>query len=261
MTVWNIARGSLSLDRTLLMGIVNVTPDSFSDGGDAFAPDAAVARALQLQQDGADILDIGGQSTRPGHTPVSWEEEWSRLAPVLTALQDAVTIPVSVDTFYREVALRAVECGVSIVNDVSGSLHNGMCDVAARTGAGLVLMNPTDTPDYFDAALTTADRAGLPRDRIVLDVGIGFGKTRDQDRAAILSVPTLVRRYDRPVLVGASRKRITDPDGLLAPKDRLAATVALHTVAQTLGARILRVHDVKEAKSAASTIDLLKECE
>ena len=259
MTVWNTANSVLTLDRTLIMGILNVTPDSFSDGGDAFNPDAAVKRALQLQQDGADILDIGGQSTRPGHTPISWEEEWARLAPVLAALQGNLSIPISVDTFYREVAARAIDAGTAIINDVSGSLHNDMCALAAQTGAGLVLMNPQNDLGYFDNALAAADAAGLARKHVVLDIGIGFGKTRDDDRAALAAIPTLVQRYNRPVLVGASRKRITDPDDLLAPKDRLAATIALHTAAQLNGARILRVHDVKEAVAAACAIDLYKE--
>ena len=259
MNVWKIQTGNLLLDRTQIMGILNVTPDSFSDGGDAFEPAAAVDRALQLQQDGADILDIGGQSTRPEHTPVSWEEEWARLAPVLAALQGNLSIPISVDTFYREVAARAIEHGAAIINDVSGSLQNGMCALAAQTGAGLVLMNPTNDLRYFDAAFAAADAAALAREQIVPDVGIGFGKTRAEDRAAIAAVSSLTQQYGRPILVGASRKRVTDPDGLLAPKDRLPATIALHTAAQLNGARILRVHDVKEAVTAARAIDLYKE--
>jgi len=258
---WKTASGTLALDRTLVMGILNVTPDSFSDGGAYLDPDAAVRQARAMQQDGADILDVGGQSTRPGHTPISWEQEWARLAPVLAALQGNLTIPISVDTFYPQVAARAIERGAAIINDVSGSLQNGMCALAAKTGAGLVLMNPTNDLHYFDSALAAANRADLAREQVVLDIGIGFGKTRDEDRAAIAAIPAVLRQYNRPVLVGASRKRITDPDGLLAPKDRLPATVALHTAAQLNGARILRVHDVKEAVAAARAVDLIKEKE
>ncbi len=261
MLVWNTATGPIAIDRTLIMGILNVTPDSFSDGGAYANVDAAVAQAIALQTAGADILDIGGQSTRPGATLIPWEEEWSRLSPVLAGLCGRTSIPLSVDTFYPQVAKRAVAAGAAIVNDVSGSLANGMCATVADLGAGLVLTNPTaDARRYFDAALAAADEAGLARDRLCLDIGIGFGKTREDDRRALATVGELIHEYaPLPFLVGASRKRVTDPAGRLPPQDRLAATIALHTVAQLGGAHILRVHDVAQAKQAAAAVDTLKE--
>lgn len=251
-------------DRTLIMGILNVTPDSFSDGGRYLAANAALSRARELVAAGADILDVGGQSTRPGHVPVPWEEEWARLSPVLTALKGQIAVPVSVDTYEPEVAARALAAGASIINDVSGSLQNGMPTLAAKHGAVLVMTNALETVGdpiesarrYFDTALALADRCGLPRDRIILDVGIGFGKTRADDRRLIDEVRVLADAYaPLPILVGASRKRVTDPDGLLPPDQRVAATVAFHSIAQRGGAKLLRVHDVAEAVSAARAID------
>lgn len=252
--------------RTLIMGILNVTPDSFSDGGRYQSVDAALTRAAELVAAGADILDVGGQSTRPGHTPIAWEEEWARLEPVLAPLAASVSVPISVDTYHPQVAARAVAAGASIINDVSGSLQNGMPALAAALGATLVMTNAAETvgdaiaaaAHYFDAALALADQSGLPRDRIILDVGIGFGKTRADDRRLIEEIGTLVRAYaPLPILVGASRKRVTDPDGLLPPDQRVAATIALHSIAQRGGAKILRVHDVAEAVSAARAIDAI----
>lgn len=266
MSAINTAIGAISLDRTLIMGILNVTPDSFSDGGRYRSAEAALARAAELVAAGADILDIGGQSTRPGHMPISWKEEWARLEPVLAPLAAAVSVPVSVDTYYPEVAARAVSAGAAIINDVSGSISNGMPALAAQTGAALVMTHALETVGdpitsakrYFDTALALADQSGLPRDRLIFDVGIGFGKSRADDRRLIDEIDVLVGRYAPiPFLVGASRKRVTDPDGLLPPDQRVAATVALHSIAQRGGAKILRVHDVAEAVSAARAIDAI----
>ncbi len=266
MAVINTAIGTIPLDRTLIMGILNVTPDSFSDGGRYQSAETALARATELVAAGADILDIGGQSTRPGHTPISWEEEWARLEPVLAALKGRVHVPLSVDTYYPEVAARAVAMDVVLINDVSGSMSNGMPALAAQTGAALVMTHaleiagdPIDAAcRYFDTALALADQSGLPRDRLIFDVGIGFGKSRADDRRLIDEIGVLVGRYAPiPFLVGASRKRVTDPEGLLPPDQRVAATVALHSIAQRGGAKILRVHDVAEAVSAARAIDAM----
>ena len=276
MPVLRIRDGKLDLSHhTHIMGILNVTPDSFSDGGRYNTPEAALARALDIQAQGADILDIGAQSTRPGHTPVSAQEEWSRLEPVLRMLRGQVTIPLSIDTYYPEVAARALEAGAHILNDVSGSLENGMPEVAARYGAALVMMHAgagaddegqgdpvTEVRRYFETALETAHRAGLPREAVCLDPGIGFGKARAGDAQLIARLPELLDGLpDTAVLVGASRKRVVGMWCGNPPfEQRLPGTLAAHTLAQWNGAHILRVHDVEEAVQAARVTDALRAC-
>lgn len=252
--------------RTAVMGILNITPDSFSDGGRYTAVEAAVARALEIEQEGASILDIGAQSTRPGATPLSPEDEWDRLAPVLTALRGRLKIPVSVDTFEPFVAEKALQHGTQIINDVSGSMQNGFPALAARYNAGLVMMardaaHPADIRTYFEQALQTATAASLPLHHICLDIGIGFHKTREMDLAAVKHLPDILDGLPQiAVLCGASRKRvIAHCAGDSDPADRVGGTVALHTAAQLRGATILRVHDVKEAVQAAAVIDRLIE--
>lgn len=246
------------------MGILNVTPDSFSDGGQHATVDAAVARALEIEREGADILDIGAQSTRPGATPVSPKEEWERLCPVLDALRGNISIPVSVDTFEPFVAEHALQHGATILNDVSGSLQNGFPALAAKYNAGLVMMargaaHPADIHTYFERALQAARQAGLPLSHVCLDIGIGFHQTRDVDLAAVMHLPDILDNLPKTaVLCGASRKRVIafcagDSD----PADRLGGTVAFHTAAQWRGATVLRVHDVKEAVQAAAVTDTL----
>ncbi len=268
--------GRLDLSHhTHIMGILNVTPDSFSDGGRYFTVDAAADHALEMQAQGADILDIGAQSTRPGHTPVPPGEEWRRLEPVLHALRGRLSIPISIDTYYPDVARRAAESGAHIFNDVSGDLHNGMLEEAARCGAGLILMHAgggadaQDTADavaavrqYFAAALTAAARAGLPSEAVCLDPGIGFGKPRTGDLELVARLPeTLAGLPETAVLVGASRKRVVAACcGNPPPAERLPGTLALHTLAQWNGAHILRVHDVAAAVQAARVTDALRAC-
>jgi dihydropteroate synthase len=262
-------------ERTRIMGILNVTPDSFSDGGKFFSPENAVAHALDMVRSGADIIDIGGQSTRPGHAPVSWEEEWERLEPVLNALKPKIAVPISVDTYYPEVAVRAVEAGASIINDVSGSLENGMIQVAVTTGAGLIMMhsgggsddtgNGDDTIEvvrkYFTTALEKAKRCGLPFERICLDPGIGFGKDRAGDLKLVSQLPKLLKGLPQTaVLVGASRKRVIASccDSDTTASKRVAGTIAMHTIAVWNGAHILRVHDVAEGVQAVRVTDALR---
>lgn len=259
MPIWKIADRSLSADRTLVMAILNVTPDSFSDGGCYVDPEKAVKRALELQAAGADVIDIGAQSTRPGYTAVSSEEEWARLEPVLTALAGRLSVPISVDTYLPEVAVRALDAGAQILNDVSGSLENGFLSIAAKSGAGLVITAPTaDVAAYFDKALAAADAARLDRRQICLDIGIGFGKNREEDMAALRALPTLSEAFSEQLLmVGASRKRVTTHfAGDLSVDRRLGGTVAFHTLAQAAGARMIRVHDVEEAVQAARLTDV-----
>lgn len=249
MALWKMCGRELDCGTVRIMGILNVTPDSFFDGGQYAAVEGAVAHARAMVAAGADILDVGGQSTRPGHTPCLPDEEWSRLRDVLPAVC-ALGVPVSVDTYYPEVARRAVAAGAVIVNDVSGSLENGMLSVAAEAGVGLVLMAPcADVRAYFEQATAAAAQAGVAAEQLCLDVGIGFGKTREQDRQTIAALPQLVAGFGRPVLVGASRKRVTGED--VPPEQRLGGTLALHTLAQWQGASVLRVHDVREAVQAA----------
>lgn len=261
-------------ERTYIMGILNVTPDSFSDGGRYFDRDAALSHAQEMEREGADILDIGAQSTRPGHTPVTAEEEWARLEPVLRGLQGRTALPLSVDTYYPEVAAAAVEAGAAIINDVSGSLENGMPRVAAETGAGLVMMHAGGGADdagrgdaleavrrYFRTALAAAAAAGLPAERVCLDPGIGFGKDRAGDLALAARLGELTAEFpDTAVLVGASRKRVIASCCSPEPPagERLAGTLAFHTVAQWNGAHILRVHDVAAAVQAARVADALR---
>lgn len=267
--------GRLSLNAPCVMGILNVTPDSFSDGGRYAAPEAAAAHAQEMARDGAAILDIGAQSTRPNAARLSDEEEWARLAPCLQAVLAAVSCPVSVDTFYPAVAARALAMGAHIINDVSGSEQNGMAAVAAEYGAGMIFMRSgtsdardadadtvvADARAYFARALALAKAAHLPLESVCLDVGIGFGSSTAGDLALIARLSELVEGLPRTaVLVGASRKRVvSEVLGGVPTEERLAGTLALHTVALWNGAHIVRVHDVKEAVQAAAMVGALKE--
>lgn len=260
--------------RTRIMGILNVTPDSFSDGGKYDRPSDAVGRALEMEREGADIIDIGAQSTRPGHVPITAEQEWERLEPVLAALKGRLGAPISVDTFYPEVAAAAVAAGASIINDVSGGIDNGMIEVAIKTGAGIVMMHGGGGADdagnsdpfntvraYFERAIRHAEKAGLPLERVCLDPGIGFGKDRQGDIALIARLPALVQGLPRTaVLVGASRKRVIASccETEIPPDKRLAGTLAIHSIAAWNGADILRVHDVAQGVQAARVIDALR---
>lgn len=275
MPIWQYQNGRMDLNgHTAVMGILNITPDSFSDGGRYLDPDKAAARALELEAEGAEILDIGPQSTRPGHTPVSADEELDRLLPVLDRLKGRLSIPISVDTYFPQVARAALERGAAIINDVSGSLENGMPALAAHYGAGLVMMHAGGGADdraevdavgvvrrYFQQALDTAERAGLPLACVCLDPGIGFGKSGRGDlRLAAGLKEATAGLPEVTVLVGASRKRVIGGCcGNPPPAQRLAGTLAFHTVAQLQGARVLRAHDVKEAVQAARVTDAILE--
>lgn len=255
MSVFQAGAYSLPLgERSYVMGIVNVTPDSFSDGGKWAAPGEAAEHALLLQEQGADILDLGGQSTRPGYTAVSWEEEWDRLGPVFAILKGKLRVPVSVDTFYPEVAERALEAGADIINDVTGFAREEMFLLAKQTNCGCVIMH--DQPDFagirpfFERQLEKALAYGLSPRQICFDPGVGFGKTYEENlmilgRVGELCVPKTA------MLVGASRKRVIgQPCGNPPFAERLAGTIAAHTLALAGGADILRVHDVAEAVQA-----------
>jgi dihydropteroate synthase len=247
--------------RPVIMGIVNVTPDSFSDGGTFNTRDGAVAQARRLVADGADIVDIGAESTRPGHVPVGEDEELARLRPLLADVVAAVDKAVSIDTYKASVARYAIEAGVAVVNDVWGLQKDpAMAETIAAGGAAVVIMHNRTTIDpaidiladlrrFFDRSLALAEGAGIPREHIILDPGIGFGKTKEQNLAALRGLGTL-RDYELPLLVGISRKSIF---GQLLGADvdaRLVGTLAANLIAATRGASIFRVHDAAEHAAA-----------
>lgn len=257
--------------RTRLMGILNLTPDSFHDGGRHLDGAAAVAAARAMVEAGADALDVGGESTRPGAAPVPAAEEWQRLEPVLGAVI-ALGVPVSVDTVKAEVAAKALAAGASLVNDVSGLRRDPeLAAVCAEHGAGLVLMHSRGEPrtmrsltDYDDVvreslrfledAMSRAVRAGVPETRIVLDPGLGFAKTAEQNLEILRRLPEYLAA-GRPVLVGASRKSFLAPHDAPSAADRLEGTLATSVLAVLGGATLLRVHDVRENRRAVSVTE------
>ena len=257
-------------ERSLIMGILNVTPDSFSDGGQFFDLDKALAHAEQMIAEGADIVDVGGESTRPGGEPVSVEDEIARVVPVIEALAKRSSIPISVDTTKSEVARAALDAGAAIVNDISALRFDFyVADACARAGAGLVLMHSRGTPATMHrlppvadimhevttslrASVKMAERRGVKRESIVIDPGVGFGKTQEQNLELIAKLDQLIAAFpDYPVLVGTSRKSfigrlLADESGTPAPpENRLHGTMATITAAILNGAHIVRVHDVK----------------
>jgi dihydropteroate synthase len=258
--------------RTLIMGILNVTPDSFSDGGQFFTLDSAVAHAEQMIAEGADIIDVGGESTRPGGEPISAEEEIGRVVPVIEALDKRFDTPISVDTTKSEVARAALDAGAAIVNDISALRFDFyVADAVARAGAGLVLMHSRGTPatmhrlppvadimpevtHSLKASINMAERRGVKRESIVIDPGIGFGKSQEQNLELIAKLDQLIDAFpDYPLLIGTSRKSfigriLADENGTPAlAEDRLHGTLATITAAILHGAHIVRVHDVKAA--------------
>ncbi|MFG1461801.1 dihydropteroate synthase [Xanthobacter sp. DSM 24535] len=256
--------------RTLIMGILNVTPDSFSDGGRSLAVEDALGNARRLASEGADILDIGGESTRPGHVPVPSDEEWARVAPVLEALKAEAGIPVSIDTSKADVARRAIAAGAVIVNDVWGFTRDpDMAHVVADSEAAAVLMhNRTEVDEsldivdellgFFEKALELATRAGVRQDRIVLDPGIGFGKTFPQNLAAIARLPEL-RVLGYPLLLGTSRKSLIGKVIDSLPAERVPGTIASNVIGIMAGVEIIRVHDVAAHVQAARVAEAIRD--
>jgi dihydropteroate synthase len=247
--------------RPAVMGILNLTPDSFSDGGRFQNPDAAIAHAKSMVVAGCDIVDIGGESTRPSASPVSEAGELARVEQVLTALTGLLDVPVSIDTSKAAVAVRAVEIGAAVVNDVWGLQKDpSMPDAVAQAEAAVIIMHNRTEKDeradiladmrrFFDRSLALAAKAGISKDVIILDPGIGFGKTSRQNVEAVARIPDL-KDYGLPILVGASRKAFLGSltgDGIEAT---LIGTVAANLVAAAAGASIFRVHDVAEHVAA-----------
>jgi len=269
--------------RTLIMGVLNVTPDSFSDGAQFSSPYLALERARQMIDEGADIIDIGGESTRPGAMLVSAEEELKRVLPVIEALVAEKNIPISIDTTKSEVARAALSAGASIVNDISALRFDyHIADEVAKAGAGLVLMHSRGTPATMQrlppiadvmsdvthslrSSIAMAERRGVPRSSIVIDPGIGFGKTFAQNVELIAKLDQLAAAFpDLPIMVGTSRKGfighlLAGGNGEPAPIDqRLHGTMATITAAILHGAKIVRVHDVKEAVETVKVADAMK---
>lgn len=253
--------------RTLVMGILNVTPDSFSDGGRSAALDDAVANAHRLVAEGADILDIGGESTRPGHTPVPAEEELRRVLPAVEALA-GLPVPLSIDTQKAAVAEAALKAGASLLNDIWGLMGDpDMARVAAAYDAGVVAMHNRATVDpevdivadilgFFEQALERAARAGIRPERIALDPGIGFGKTFEQNLKALASLETF-GRLGFPLLLGTSRKSLIGKVIETTPAERLPGTIASNVLGIRAGCAIIRVHDVAAHVQAARVTEAI----
>lgn len=253
----------------LVMGIINVTPDSFSDGGLSLAAADALAHAQRLEAEGADMLDVGGESTRPGHTPLSANEEWARLAPVLERLSRNSALPISVDTYKAEVARRALAQGAHIVNDIWGFAHDAdMPHVVADFGAAAIVMHNrveidpvldiiADMLAFFERAITRAENAGLPRERLVLDPGIGFGKSFEQNLTALRRLGEL-RVLGLPLLLGTSRKSFIGKVVDSTPAERLPGTIASNVIGLMAGVEIIRVHDVAEHVQAARVTEAIR---
>jgi dihydropteroate synthase len=238
----------------VVMGILNVTPDSFSDGGRHFAPDDAVAHARAMVAEGAAILDVGGESSRPRHTPISAGEELARVTPVLSAIS-TLDIPISIDTWKAEVAREATRLGAAIINDIWGLQRDpDMAATVAETSAAVVIMHNRAEADpaidiiddmrrFFDRSLGLAAKAGIPTAHILIDPGIGFGKTFEQNLTAIRRLGALAD-YGLPVLLGLSRKRFIGQITGADTGNRLSGTLAANLAGLARGARVLRVHDV-----------------
>ena len=276
--MWKTSRREIELDLPLVMAILNVTPDSFSDGGKFASLGAALRQAEKLINEGADILDIGGESTRPGSVGVSADEEISRVVPVIEAIAKRFDTPISIDTTRSQVAQTAVEAGAEIINDISGlRFDERIATVAAEHETGLVLMHSRgefatihSQPPVDDIiAEVTADlrrstslalKQGVSQDRIAIDIGIGFGKTLAQNLELLAKLDRLVGEFEQfPILVGTSRKSFIGKvlDG--APSDeRLSGSLASIAIAVWNGAKIVRVHDVKETVDALTIISAIR---
>ncbi len=263
--------------RPLVMAVVNVTPDSFSDGGQFLDSAVAIRRGLDLVSQGVDLLDIGGESTRPGAVPVAEDEETARVVPVIRGLRERTGIPISIDTRHASVAAAALAAGADIINDVTALTHDpAMVDVARKSGAGVVLMHMRGEPGtmqdhpiygdvvaevkaYLGERLEALRKAGLDPDCVALDPGLGFGKTFEHNRRLLDGLPALAG-LGRPVLVGLSRKRMIGRLTGRAPGDRLAGSLAGLVFAVMRGAHILRVHDGAASLDAVRvTVGLMRE--
>ncbi len=250
-------------NRVLLMGIVNVTPDSFSDGGCNFLCEDAVSHALELERDGADIIDIGAQSTRPGHVQITQEEEWARLEPVLTALNGKLSVPISVDTFYPYVAQKALETGADIINDVSGVISPQMSEIVKKSRSGWIIMHngsgsPEDVKEFFKNSAEKCRKLGIDSSQLCFDMGIGFGKSYEENMTLLANI-SQYKIDGCPLLLGTSRKRVIGQGSSQEnPTERIYGNIAADTIAVLNGVDIIRVHDVKNEKQGILMAQNLK---
>jgi dihydropteroate synthase len=273
---WHFRDRSVTIGRPLVMGIVNVTPDSFSDGGQFATTPSAVEHGLRLAGEGADILDIGGESSRPGSQRISLEEELARVIPVIRALVARTDVPISIDTTKAEVARRALEAGAAIVNDITAGLGEaGMVDVVREFGAGFILMHMQGTPetmqdnptydnvleevhDFLKARVQACTDAGISADRLAIDPGIGFGKTLEHNLILMRDLGELTA-IGRPVVLGVSRKGLLGQITGRPRPERMAASLAAVCYCASRGAaHVLRVHDVAPTVDAAKVIGAMQ---
>ena len=277
MMIWRFGDHTFDLsERSLIVGIVNVTPDSFSDGGTFLDPEAACNHGLKLLAEGADLLDIGAESTRPGATPVSELEELGRLLPVIRALRKKTDAPLSIDTFKSGVAAAALDAGADIINDITALSDPHMGPLVASHRAGLILMHMQGTPETMqmnpaypeEGVVETVvkflsdrqERAiglGVDAASLILDPGLGFGKTVEHNLALLQSLPTLTK-LGAPVMIGHSRKSFLGAvTGSRAPVDRLAAGLAVTALARAAGVRLFRVHEARFHRDALDMTETL----
>ncbi len=268
-SAWQVGDKQLTpTDIPLLMGILNVTPDSFSDGGQHNAFDSAIVQAKHLIDSGADILDIGGESTRPGAEPVSQEEELRRTIPVIEAIAAETDVPISIDTTKSEVARQAMQAGAKIVNDISGMTFDPeMLSVCAESRAAVCAMHIVGTPqtmqsdphyedvvaevsDFLKQRLVAAEEAGIAAERICIDPGVGFGKTAEHNLQLMKAVQRMRQQLQRPILVGHSRKRFLSKVLGRKVEERLSGTIGVSVALAQNGADVLRVHDVQATRDA-----------
>ena len=274
---WCLSRRSISQSRLpALMGILNVTPDSFSDGGRFSTIEAAVNRALQMTEDGADNIDIGGESTRPGAEPVSLEEELRRTIPVIQKLATQLRVPMSIDTTKAEVARQALDAGAEIVNDISGlTFDRHMLEVCRNADAGICVMHIQGTPqtmqqnpqygnvvseviEFLQQQVDRCLMAGIPAERMCVDPGIGFGKTADHNLELISAVPRIQQALQRPVLIGHSRKRFLSKILGRTGEEQSSGTIGVAVALAELGTDVLRIHDVRAVRDALVAWDTIR---
>jgi len=264
---WSIRENSISLENPLVMGILNVTPDSFYDGGKNINPDIACEAAVQMAKDGAGIIDVGGESSRPGSKPVEVDEELQRVIPVIRKISSSMKLPIAIDTYKAEVAREAIRAGASIVNDISAMADPEMFSVVRESKAGIVLMHKHGEPETMqNAPLDKSDvlknvirflkkrtdeaiNSGIKNEQIVIDPGIGFGKTFAANEFLINNLDKL-NALGFPVLIGVSRKKFIGELTGKKTDDRLAGSLAAQIISYLRGAKIFRTHDVKETTDA-----------
>jgi len=271
--LWKVRSREIQLgDRTLLVGVLNVTPDSFSDGGKYLDPDRACEQALAMEEQGADLIDVGAESTKPASKPVTEEDEWRRLAPVLKRLRGKLTIPISVDTYKSAVAERALDLGVEVINDPTGLTYDPLlAKTLTQYDAGIILNHMRGTPETWarlpgltdpgttvsadlQAAVHRARHSGMDMTRIVIDPGLGFGKRKEENSRLIADLPRL-RALDLPIMAGPSRKSFLNQS---TPEGLLIGTAAAVTACILGGVHLVRVHDVAQMATVAQIADAVE---